>query len=311
MRQVGLLTVAQVGDQRAGCGDGCVMAIEAEAFQPSSLELLDQRTPRAVAVELPRLDARQGEAGAAGFRQRAQVGALGHDELTRAQHAQLVFERLPPAGTGVLGRAELARGEVDQCHANLIAAVGGDAHQERRLAGLEVVGVHQGAGRHHTDDLALDDALGLFRIFHLLADGDAVALAYQTGQIAVESVIGNPAHRDRAARAVFRTRCQGQLERARRDQRVLEEHLVEIAHPEEQDGVAVLALGVVVLLHRRRQRRRTRGVSSVVWRNGHQRCAEQACGMTAVYPYIDPGCFCWLLKPQTAMAARRWRGMAS
>ena len=39
------------------------------------------------------------------------------------------------------------------------------------------------------------------------------------------------------------------------DERVLVEHLVEVAHPEEQDGVAMLLLGVEVLPHRRRRRR--------------------------------------------------------
>ena len=37
------------------------------------------------------------------------------------------------------------------------------------------------------------------------------------------------------------------------DERVLVEHLVEVAHAEEDDGVAVLTLGVEVLPHRRRE----------------------------------------------------------
>ena len=56
----------------------------------------------------------------------------------------------------------------------------------------------------------------------------------------------------RAAAAVFRAGGERQLERARGGDRVLVEHLVEIAHPEEQDGVAILALRVEILAHRRR-----------------------------------------------------------
>ena len=52
--------------------------------------------------------------------------------------------------------------------------------------------------------------------------------------------------------ASFDLRGQRQLERARRHQRVLVEHLVEVAHPEEHDRVAVLTLGVEVLTHRGR-----------------------------------------------------------
>src|SRR5690606_11335735 len=44
---------------------------------------------------------------------------------------------------------------------------------------------------------------------------------------------------------------------------VLVEHLVEIAHPEEQQGVGMLPLRVLVLTHRRRQRRRGRGDDGV------------------------------------------------
>ena len=67
-------------------------------------------------------------------------------------------------------------------------------------------------------------------------------------------MIRNAAHRDRGARRVLRSRRERQLERARRDQRVLVEHLVEVAHPEEHDRVAVLPLGVEVLPHRGRDR---------------------------------------------------------
>jgi hypothetical protein len=44
-----------------------------------------------------------------------------------------------------------------------------------------------------------------------------------------------------------------QLEQLRRDDRVLPEHLVEIAQAKENDGVGVRALGRRVLLHHRRQ----------------------------------------------------------
>ena len=51
-------------------------------------------------------------------------------------------------------------------------------------------------------------------------------------------------------RRILRARRQRQLEGARRGQRVLVEHLVEVPHAEEDDRVAVLPLGVEVLPHR-------------------------------------------------------------
>jgi hypothetical protein len=66
-------------------------------------------------------------------------------------------------------------------------------------------------------------------------------------------VVRDAAHRDAVAAGVLRTRREREIEGARRRERVLVEHLVEIAHPEEHDGVAVLPLGVEVLTHRRRR----------------------------------------------------------
>jgi hypothetical protein len=63
------------------------------------------------------------------------------------------------------------------------------------------------------------------------------------------------AHGNAAAVGVFRSRGERQLEGARRDERVLVEHFVEVAHAEEQDRVAMLILRVEILPHRGRRRR--------------------------------------------------------
>ena len=62
-------------------------------------------------------------------------------------------------------------------------------------------------------------------------------------------VKGNAAHRNPGATHVLGPRRQRHVERAGRHQRVLVEHLVEIAHPKKHDGVTVLPLGVQVLTH--------------------------------------------------------------
>jgi hypothetical protein len=57
------------------------------------------------------------------------------------------------------------------------------------------------------------------------------------------------AHRDAVAARILRARGQREIEGARPHERVLIEHLVEVAHAEEDDRVAVLALRVQVLTH--------------------------------------------------------------
>ena len=143
--EVRLLAVPQVRDQRTGRGDRRIVAVQAEAFEAARPELFDQRAPRAVAIELPGLDPRQRHADARRLGQSRQVGAFGDHQLARPKHAQLVFERLPASGARVLGRAELAGRQVDQRDAELVAAIRRDAHEKRRLARLEVVGVEQRA----------------------------------------------------------------------------------------------------------------------------------------------------------------------
>ena len=96
---------------------------------------------------------------------------------------------------------------------------------------------------------------GLARILDLIADRDAEPFLDEPRDVAVDGVKRHAAHRNAAAVGVLRSRGERQLERARRDQGVFVEHLVEVAHPEEQDGVAMLLLRVEVLTHRRRRRR--------------------------------------------------------
>ena len=130
---------------------------------------------------------------------------------------------------------------------------GAIAHQERRLARLEIARVGQRARARRRARLRGGRAPCLLRVFDLLADRDAKSLPHEAGDVGVGGVMRHAAHRDGAAAGVLRPRRERQLERARRGQRVLVEHLVEVAHAEEHDGVAVLPLGVEVLPHRRRR----------------------------------------------------------
>jgi hypothetical protein len=88
---------------------------------------------------------------------------------------------------------------------------------------------------------------------NLLAEGDALALADELRQIPLDSVERHAGHRDRLPGRLPAGR-QGDIEQRGRTPCVLEEQLVEISHPVEEQDVRVLALDAQVLLHHGRVR---------------------------------------------------------
>jgi hypothetical protein len=271
VRQVGFLRVAQIVRQRTGGHGGGMMTVEAEPFEAVCVELPQQRPVGGVGRERGRIEPgdRQREPRDLGH-QVHHRRIVGDHQLARAQHGDLVGERLQAGVTPVFGGTELAGREVHQRRAHDVvgadrqrrpavgelsragSAAGDDGHQERRLARFEVRLVGEGAGGDYAHHLALDHPLGGARILHLLADGDPEPLAHEPGDIAVGRMMRHATHRDPVAAGVLGARRQREVERARRREGVFVEHLVEVAHPEEDDGVAVLALGFEVLPHRRR-----------------------------------------------------------
>ncbi len=231
------------------------MAVEAEAFEPAGAELGEQGASRRFAVERPRVDIGQQDARLGDRRGERRAGRR-HD-FARLEQRQLVGQRLRAIRAAVFGGREFAGGQVEQRDADDIALAicGRDSHQKCRFAGVEKIRVGQRAGRDDAHDLALDESLGLLRIFDLIADGDAKAFLHEPCDVGVDGVMGDTAHRNAAAVGVFRARGQCEIEGARRDERVLVEHLVEIPHAEEHDCVAMLIFGIQVLPHRRGRRR--------------------------------------------------------
>ena len=263
VREIHLLRVAQVGDQRAGGARRRRSAVESVGVEAARLELFGERPVGTVIAERPRLDQRDRKIQPCCLRQqRCEVGALRRDDLPGAQDLNFLVERLPSRVAGVFGGEELARGHVEQRHADRtgIARTSraisrrGDRETEGRLARIEIAGIGERARRDDARHLALDHTFGLLRILDLIADRDPEASPDEPADVAIGGVEGHAAHRHRVACRVLRPRRERQLERPRRRQRVLVEHLVEVAHPEEQDGVAILPLGVEILPHGRRDR---------------------------------------------------------
>ena len=117
----------------------------------------------------------------------------------------------------------------------------------------------QGAGCDEAHDIAFDDGFGaallrLFGGFHLFAHGDAEPLANEGQQVVFRRMHGHAAHRDILAQ-VFAALGQGDIQRLGRGDRVVEEQLVEIAHPVEQQGIGIALLDLEELGHHRRDGR--------------------------------------------------------
>ena len=258
VREVGLLGIAEVLHERAGRRHGGGAALETEALQRLRLQLREQRPARRLVFEGPRL--RFGDAGVdagAGEQRRGGGKASRREHFARPQHRELIGKRRTSVLARVLGRRELSGRQIEQRDAEPRRRLHRRERQQKRgLARLEIAGVGQRARRHDADDFAPHEALGLLRILHLFDDRDTKSLAHQPRDVAVGRVKRHAAHRDRAAGRILRPRGERQLERPRGGQRVLVEHLVEIAHAEEHDRVPVLTLRVEVLTHRRRRARR-------------------------------------------------------
>ena len=253
VRKIGLLRVAQVVDERAGRANGGGPILETKPEEALRPQLIEQRSTRRLLIEGPSGGVGHSRSDSdLGHERRRVVEALGRDDLAGLEDRELVGQRLSSIGAVVLRRRELAGREIEQGHAESWRRQGRrDGHQERGLARLEIPGVGQRSGRHDAHDFAAHEALGLPGILDLFADGDAESLPDEPGDVAVGGVERHAAHRNRAAAGILRTRGERELERAGGGERVLVEHLVEVAHPEKHDGVAVLTLRVEVLPHGR------------------------------------------------------------
>ena len=110
---------------------------------------------------------------------------------------------------------------------------------------IEVLLFEDRPRRDHADDVALHDTAPA-RLLALLADRHRVAGGEQAGDVGLARVRREAAQRHLVRLAAVACR-ERQVADARRHLGVVEEHLVEVAQPEEQDGVLMLRLDAEVL----------------------------------------------------------------
>src|SRR5262249_51077314 len=178
---------------------------------------------------------------------------LGQEQLARRQALQLLAGDRPARD---LARPERPAREVDRREAEAHAVLVGERDQQARRAWLEALLFEDGARRHDAHHLALEELLAGPRL-SLLAAGHRMAGCQQPGDVRLRGVRGEAAQRD-LVRVAAVPRRERQVENGGAGARVLEEHLVEVAEPEEQDGVAVLRLDAQVLCEERAPHTRLR-----------------------------------------------------
>ena len=242
-----LFQVRQQGTRRTNAGRG--LFIEAKAFQAVHLETRMQQTQCALAIPMPRFA--QAHARAVGVAQlrrqltRLRIEVRPHEDLRRCDARQFIAE---------LGLRHIAHAQAPRRHISPRKAGDSGVQRHRQepvvLARIQRVLFRQGSRRDDAHHRALDDALGLARVLHLLADRDLEALLDQAHQVRIGIAPRHTRHGDRVFALGARRERQPQL--ARRNLGVFMEQLVEVAHAEEQQRIRRLALGAPVLLHHRR-----------------------------------------------------------
>ena len=227
-----------------------------------------------------------------------------HQHLAGVVAAKLCDDRrgdLFPLQLGNVGRAG---GDVSKAEARR-AALQEDAGDVVVLVILKHTALDDGARRDHPDDVPLDEALGLGRVFHLLADGDLIALCDEAGHIALVAVKGHAAHGRTFLEAALLAR-KGQVQLPRGRERIVEEHLVEIADAIEKDLILMLFFYLKILLHHGRKLCHDRSPSSPCCRVGVGLASKTVfCKQNAALHCTAAFCKPWMGMPLVAAAAGR------
>ena len=171
------------------------------------------------------------------------------ENLSRRVGSQLVAQLGFRLATGKGGRGNLRRGDVGKADADLAVAEA-DGRKVIVLLFGEQVGLDHRSRRHHADDLPLDEVLCGRRIFHLLANGDLVALFDQLADIYVRRVVRHAAH-GRTFRFAAVPSGQRELQYAGRSDGVVKKHFVKIAEAIKEQIILILLLDRKILLHHR------------------------------------------------------------
>ena len=146
---------------------------------------------------------------------------------------------------------DFPRGAIHEANARVGGPVAEIQHAKVVVPALvEHAALDDGTGGDDPHHLPLDQPLGGGGILHLLADRDLISLGHQAGDIGFAGMEGYAAHRRPFLLPAVLAR-EHQLEFLRRDLRVVEKHLIEVAQPEKQQALGMLGFDLEILPHHR------------------------------------------------------------
>ena len=234
--------VREVMQRTARRATGGIASLESKTIQRGHLEMILEGEDGGLGRERPVVVARDDLEAAA--QQPHEFTRLGRtDDLGRPQ--ALEFGQQFHFAV-CLGRLEIAGGQINECQA-VVAATLINGTKEVVPLGREHPLVEVRSRREDLGDRSFHK-LARFRLFSLITDRDLLARLQQARDVGVRRVERDAAHRHVLA---FGER---DVEQARALRRVVEEQLVEIAEPEEQQRVlGQLRLDLAVLRHHGRQ----------------------------------------------------------
>ncbi len=241
--RVGVVCKVKVVEYGSG-GHHCQRyAGDAETLERGGLELLEQAVAGGLGGEHPVLQL-EGQVAAVEAVEPLAAATL-HQHLLGGEVAQQFVNVV----NGALRGHELAGGDVEQRHPHLRLAREVESGQEIVLAVRQYIVAQRHAGGHQLGDAAAHHAvLHRLGVLELLADGHALAGAYQAGQVGVEGMVRKPGQLHRRGGAVGAARERYAENLGGRDG-IVGEGLVEVAHTEKEHRVGVLPFHLEILLH--------------------------------------------------------------
>ncbi len=151
------------------------------------------------------------------------------------------------------GASPIQNSPVDTSTSATPSAAARAVRGEQEVVGraFEELGVGDRAGRDHAHDFSPHEFPTLRGRLHLLAHRDLLARADEPRDVPIGGMMRDAGHGNGALALL--PGGQRDLEQAGSDVRIIEEQLVEVAEPEEQQVVRVAALQLPVLPHHRRE----------------------------------------------------------
>ncbi len=254
--EAALLGLLGVGERRRSRLHRRLPLLQSETAQGAGAELAQQQLARALGLE----QAVAGERRPAGalalgplddLHREPLLAALGVEQhLARPQQGEVLHRLL---GSAPAADEEGSGREVEERPRPRLA-LPDQPGEEVLLLPLQQPGIGDRAGGDHPGHVALDQPLGLGRVLDLIADRHLEPDGEELAEIALQRVMGHPAHRHLALRPLV-AGGELHLQDRRRLAGVFEEHLVEVAHAVHQQGIGIPRLDLQVLAHHGRQGR--------------------------------------------------------